>query len=78
MTNDIKSPKVGQVRKSCDEGEVFIITKIEERENCMVYHSIFVDGFVIKANTQILVTDELIAEYPTWQEAVNSKEFNLK
>lgn len=24
----------------------------------------------------ILLTGELIAEYPTWQEAVNSKEFN--
>lgn len=65
--------KVGQVYKT-DQAECFVVTYI----GVYTVTLIFEDGYVIHKENRDWITkcNELIAEYPTWQEAVNSKEFN--
>lgn len=61
--------KVGQIRK--DALGLYIITDIKS-----VCGIIYQNGKIDVWSEKQLECDELIAEFPTWQEAVNSKEFN--
>lgn len=63
--------KVGQVRKNIN-GWNYAITTIEENRVYYVYK----DGTTSWCYKIESERNELISEYPTWQEAVNSKEFN--
>ena len=63
--------KVGQIYKpKNNEDAIFVVTRAET----VGYYIIWDDG---SANYHDINEEkiELIAEYPTWQEAVNSKEF---
>lgn len=73
--------KVGQIRKPTKEfkddplgNTKIVISKIEDDCWCSI---IFEDGGVTENSPDFIIEKktELIAEYPTWQEAVNSKEF---
>ena len=73
--------KVGQIRKPTKEfkddplgNTKIVISKIDEEGWCSI---IFEDGDVIADSPDWIVEEKtvLISEYPTWQEAVNSKEF---
>ena len=76
------SIKVGQIYKDCYD-KIYIITKkhssIIVSKNKIAYrHNVILqDGEVYDDFTEdeILNSLKLIAEYPTWQEAVNSVEF---
>jgi hypothetical protein len=63
--------KVGQIRE--DIYELYVITHYRIEES--LYSVIYKDGDVRAWSVSSLEDDKLIAEYPTWQEAVNSKEF---
>lgn len=64
--------KVGQIYESTVLGGELVVTWI--REDKTEVHLIRNDGFFFIAKG--LDSDfKFIAEYPTWQEAVNSKEF---
>jgi hypothetical protein len=65
--------KVGQIYKSNFTFAIRVITFIDDSEVSLIHPDGYVDrwSFDDIANTNW----ELIAEYPTWQEAVNSKEF---
>ena len=60
--------KVGQIRK--DEFNLYVITY--DLTNCAI---VYQDGEVRECTEKLIEQDKLIAEYPTWQEAVNSPEF---
>jgi len=67
--------KVGQIYKSKLTLTIMVITQIDDAfEEVSVIAS---DGFVDRWLFDDIVNCdwELIIEYPTWQEAVNSKEF---
>lgn len=64
--------KVGQIYKSNLTFAIRAITFIDDCEVSIIHP----DGYVDRWNfDEINNSWELIAEYPTWQEAVNSKEF---
>lgn len=65
--------KVGQVYKDTSWKTVFCITYVsfDEEDYSGVYNS---GEAFFGASKEF--EGELIAQYPTWQEAVNSKEFN--
>lgn len=71
--------KVGQIYKTNDRYKKKIVISGESFNGCV--HFIMQDGCVQYISKTSLIQDiqnkflELIAEYPTWQEAVNSKEF---
>lgn len=66
--------KVGQIRQEHDEDWIYTVTyKTPEYDE---WHIITNYGCVLRCGSNSLEKDTLIAEYPTWQEAVNSKEFN--
>lgn len=77
-----KEIKVGQIYEEPDEyGFKYIITKVSARNHDgfveKVYDAICNDGEVFSdLSEKAIKTDEFVAEYPTWQEAINSKEFN--
>lgn len=65
--------KEGQIYEY-EGGERFVLTNISNKRLCAIYQS----GVVInleRFSPQMRVYGKLIAEYPTWREAVNSKEF---
>lgn len=68
--------KVGQIYKSNSTFVIRVITFIDDSEVSLIHPDGYVDrwSFDDIANTNW----ELIAEYPTWQEAVNSKEFKRR
>lgn len=74
--------KVGQIYKD-EEGFLFVITWYDNQWVKPHIGTIAQDGFTMKNDMTSTDIDEndigtfykLIAEYPTWQEAVNSKEF---
>lgn len=75
--------KIGQIYKVNDiYGFLYIITKIipRSREDGTIektYQAICNDGFCFEELKNIeILEDILVAEYPTWKEAINSKEFN--
>ena len=65
--------KVGQIYKSNLTFAIRVITFIDDSEVSLIHPNGYVDrwSFDDIANTNW----ELIAEYPTWQEAVNSEYF---
>ena len=68
--------KVGQIYKSNLTLAIKVITLVDDDcEEVSVVHS---EGFVDRWRFDDIANCnwELLAEYPTWQEAVNSKEFN--
>jgi hypothetical protein len=72
--------KVGQIYQEPSEyGFKYVITKIRPYNDKVIrkyYRAICDDGDVFDKLFEIdIKQDNLIAEYPTWQEAVNSKEF---
>lgn len=69
--------KVGQIYKDY-EGYVLVITAIDQ--NRSKYDVIFNNGEVYYTTRWRDFEDycDFITEYPTWQEAVNSKEFNYE
>ena len=64
--------KVGQIYKQPNDN-LFVVSYTNENE----YHILYSDGYTASYyyETSCISFDTLIAEYPTWQEAVNSKEF---
>lgn len=66
--------KVGQIYKSNLTFAIRVITSIEDSEISIIH----TDGYVDRWSFDEVLNSnwELVAEYPTWQEAVNSKEFN--
>lgn len=65
--------KVGQIYKERGTLNIWVITKCNGREcNIICQDGDCYYGYVPHYFWEKL---ELIAEYPTWQEAVNSKEF---
>ena len=65
--------KVGQIYNSEILGGKVVITWIADDKT--KYHMIRNDGFMFYSSVFSRNDSEFIAEYPTWQEAVNSKEF---
>ena len=65
--------KAGQIYKERGTQNIWAITKYNDRECNMICQ----DGEVTYGYVPHFFWEklELIAEYPTWQEAVNSKEF---
>ena len=65
--------KVGQIYKE-EDGKRFVTTrKIEDTD---MFEIIYEDGRTNNHSIAWIADCEFIAEYPTWKEAVNSKEFN--
>ena len=66
--------KVGQIREYFDD--ILITTHIEStKDRGYIVDCIYKDGIVNEITYSYLEDSKLIAEYPTWQEAVNSPEF---
>lgn len=72
--------KAGQVYKDGKEHDAFVVSKVRQLEDYWLVTTIHSDGFACDCPAGSLddmpEDYELIAEYPTWQEAINSKEFN--
>lgn len=67
--------KVGQIYNNPYLGGKVVVTWI--RADKTEFYSVRKDGFFFVSKGLYLDNKvKLIAEYPTWQEAVNSKEFN--
>lgn len=69
--------KVGQVWQQ-ENGEVFVVTFIEKHDEDAfgVYTDGYTASFSIRENwASSFIFNKLIAEFDSWQEAVNSKEF---
>lgn len=67
--------KVGQIWRTSNNYKIAVTSEEAdfEGEVCIIYS----DGCVFQTSEENdFYFHELIAEYPTWQEAVNSKEFN--
>lgn len=71
--------KAGQVFKHWEPKERLVVTKVYEDYNDeVIFDVIFNNGDAVSGFLPMnLIEDTPIATYPTWQEAVNSKEFNL-
>ena len=74
--------KVGQIYQEPSQyGFKYVITKVRPYNDEFIkkyYQAICDDGSVFDKFFEIdIKQDKLIAEYPTWQEAVNSKEFKV-
>lgn len=62
--------KVGQIYKT--KKSLIIITRVKDCNTSFINHKGYAEttpALLVKSNLKLL------AEYPTWQEAVNSKEF---
>lgn len=64
-----KAAKAGRIYKS--GSDIYVVTFNDGFDICVIHN----DGFTEDECLEDFNLDELIAEYPTWQEAVNSKEF---
>ena len=69
--------KIGQVRKTKEQGIVFVITLVDETTVCSIDNKGKAYDSTL-AHSLIEATSNVMAEYPTWQEAVSGKEFNEK
>ena len=70
--------KVGQIYKEIGTSNKWVVTRVITRYNDVECNMICQDGEATGGFVPYFFWEklELIAEYPTWQEAVNSKEFN--
>jgi len=66
--------KAGQIYKHSN-GDIFAILR-KDFFSDMWYGVITKYGFTSYLGKDSIKNSKLLAEYPTWQEAVNSKEFN--
>ncbi|MCM1497328.1 MAG: hypothetical protein NC124_02570 [Clostridium sp.] len=66
--------KVGQIFKNKNNNLLFIVTRINQNGNADILYITGV-GDCHSMDCWFETEAELIAEYPTWQEAVNSEEF---
>lgn len=64
-----KAAKAGQIYK--EGSDLYVVTFNDGDDICVIYK----DGYAYDELLEYFSLGELIAEYPTWQEAVNSKEF---
>lgn len=64
-----EAAKAGRIYKT--GSDIYVVTFNDGFNICVIHN----DGFTEAACLKDFDLDELIAEYPTWQEAVNSKEF---
>ena len=64
-----KAAKAGQIYKS--GSNLYVVTFNDGDDICVIYK----DGFASGEILEDFSLGELVAEYPIWQEAVNSKEF---
>ena len=67
------SIKVGQVYET-KSGLRYIVTCVRTYNICILYDTGYCMG-VPPSDMNKIYIDKLIAEYPTWKEAINSKEF---
>lgn len=69
--------RVGDVRK-CKRFGIFVITKMTTHLSGLYNHHIIKQsgGVFDCADMEELEKADILAHYDTWQEAVNSKEFN--
>ena len=67
--------KVGQVWQTSNDYKV-VVTSTKEEDYVGQICIIYMDGYTTDSCEENTFTFcKLLAEYPTWQEAVNSKEF---
>lgn len=66
--------KVGQIYKS-KNNTIFVVSDINKGFYSVVYKCGYAVTYDENTISMPFVFAELIAEYPTWREAVNSKEF---
>ena len=66
--------KIGQIYKQKND-EIFVVTLIQNGDVFIIYNDGYNASYPIDADNNPFIFDKLIAEYPTWQEAVISKEF---
>ena len=66
--------KVGQIYKQ-KNSQKFVVSEIYGSIYSVVYNTGYVATYIDEDKNFQFVFNTLIAEYPTWQEAVNSKEF---
>ena len=64
-----KAAKPGRIYKS--RNDVYVVTFNDGFDICVIHN----DGFAEDECLEDFDLGEFVAEYPTWQEAVNSKEF---
>lgn len=64
-----KAARPGRIYRS--RNDLYVVTFSDEFDICVIYN----DGFTESECLEDFDLGELVAEYPTWQEAVNSKEF---
>jgi hypothetical protein len=70
----MREVKVGQVFLAQNHRAVhFVITGFNRRGRAYI---VYANGNVSQKYTSDVVKCTLLAEYPTWKEAVNSKEFS--
>lgn len=71
--------KVGQIYRTPITNYKMVVTYVENDKVSEPFNTIigvYKDGYGVQMFQQDMEGMQLIAEYPTWQEAVNSKEFN--
>lgn len=64
-----KAAKAGQIYK--EGSDLYVVTFNDGDDICVIYK----DGYAYDELLEYFSLGELIAEYPTWQEAVNSEYF---
>ena len=64
-----EAAKAGRIYKS--RSDIYAVTFNDGFDICVIHN----DGFTEAACLKDFDLDDLIAEYPTWQEAVNSEYF---
>lgn len=64
-----EAAKAGRIYKS--RSDIYVVTFNDGFDICVIHN----DGFTEDECLEDFNLGELIAEYPTWREAVNSKEF---
>ncbi len=70
--------KAGQIYRTPITHYLMCVTYVEEDKTSYpfnVVHTVYTDGEFCQFFENDIEGMELMAEYPTWQEAVNSKEF---
>ena len=74
--------KPGQIYKIPYTQAIMVVTSIHQKNTDNGYETeaccLYGNGFVCTWNIKLMKNFILKAEYPSWQEAVNSKEFNEK
>lgn len=68
--------KVGQIYKLPETEGLVVVIRVDETQSLFGWvYFIFSNGYVERLWKKTVKELKLVAEYPTWQEAVNSKEF---